>query len=267
MADIEYKSFQMELNDTSETGEFTGYASVYGNKDLVGDVVEKGAFARTLDHKGSQIPILWQHKQDNPIGVGRLSEDGRGLLISGQLNLQVRQAKEAYALLKQGALKGLSIGYDVQKEQWVKDTRHLKEVRLWEVSLVTFPANPETTVTNVKNAWPFDVALLSVLSGADELKAGRVLSARSKRLIIQAVEALNALLGDAEPVADPSASLQEPYFPMQGAKADAHSAAEALLSELSLELDAIVTDLERKQTDDSELVDFMSFIRDIKNTR
>lgn len=194
----ETRAFKLETKGISATGEFTGLASVYGVKDLQGDIVEPGAFKRTLDHKGGEIPILWQHKQDHPIGLGRIYDEARGLMINGQLNLEVNQGREAYALLKQGALKGLSIGYDVQQEGWKNNVRHLKEVRLWEVSLVTIPANPNAIITNVKSAWPFEIALASILTHANEEKAGRKISGANKRLIMQAVEVLQALLASTD---------------------------------------------------------------------
>jgi HK97 family phage prohead protease len=147
------KNFKFQIKDLTEAGEFTGFASIFGNVDLQGDIVEKGAFARTLQHKGGRVPLLWQHKTDEPIGYVDVEEDDRGLRVtSGKLLInEVVRSKEAYALMKAGVLKGMSIGYDVVKEAWEKSNRILKELKLWEVSLVTFPANPSAGVTGVKS--------------------------------------------------------------------------------------------------------------------
>ena len=99
--------------------------------------------------------LLWQHEDDKPIGIWQeMVEDARGLRVKGQLALETARGKEAHALLKMGAINGLSIGfiskawsYDVET-----DVRTLTEVDLWEVSLVTFPANQDARVTSVKSS-------------------------------------------------------------------------------------------------------------------
>jgi len=147
------KSFKFRIKELRENGEFTGLASVYGNEDLQGDIVQRGAFKRTIDHKDGEIPLLWQHDPYSPIGIGSLEDSKEGLLIHGTLNLEVVKGKEAYSLLKQGALKGLSIGYDIIKDNWENGKRMLKELKLHEVSLVTFPANPRALISQIKNKW------------------------------------------------------------------------------------------------------------------
>ncbi len=133
-----------------DTGAFTGYASVYGNVDRGGDVVANGAFTRTMQ-ANPDVPILWQHNMTEPIGVGSVQDSQDGLVINGQLNLEVAKAREAFALMKQGAVKGLSIGYDAINWRWDGNVRVLEELRLWEVSVVTFPMNELATVTAVKS--------------------------------------------------------------------------------------------------------------------
>ena len=109
---MERKTFRLKLNDLDDQGVFTGYAGIFAIEDLQNDIIERGAFKRTLDHSGGSVPILWQHKSDEPIGVGlEAKEDASGLFVRGQLNLDTQKGKEAYSLLKQGA-KRLSIGYD-----------------------------------------------------------------------------------------------------------------------------------------------------------
>ena len=149
-------SAELTIKADSEDGSFFGYALIFGNKDLGGDVVEEGAFVKSLrKRKAKQVKMLWQHKTDMPIGVyDRISEDGDGLKVSGRLALGTQGGRDAYELLKMGAIDGLSIGYkaDPAKQYYDdrKRKRHLKEVDLMEISLVTFPMNPKATIQAVK---------------------------------------------------------------------------------------------------------------------
>lgn len=146
------QTFELEIKSVDDaSGEFEGYAAVFGNEDLGGDVIEHGAFTKTLQERPN-IPILWQHDPDNPIGKSIIvSETEHGLAVKGQLNLDVQQGREAYALVKQGALSGLSIGFQTVKDKWNEGVRHLKEVKLFEYSLVTFPMNPLANITAIKS--------------------------------------------------------------------------------------------------------------------
>jgi HK97 family phage prohead protease len=147
---MQFKSFGLEEVQIDEKGQFEGYASVFNNVDRHGDVVMPGAFRKTISENPS-VPILWQHDQSKPIGVTMaIREDNNGLLVKGELNLDTQLGREAYSLLKQGALKGLSIGYQVIKDDLAGRVRQLKEVRLMEYSLVTFPANELAQVTSIK---------------------------------------------------------------------------------------------------------------------
>lgn len=159
---MEQRGFKFEVKSIDEQGIFEGYAAVFGNIDLGGDVIEPGAFKKTLQ-ENPRMPILWQHNPTEPIGVTlEAYEDGKGLRVKGQLNLETTRGREAYALLKQGALKGLSIGYDSVKEAWEGTKRILKEIRLWEWSLVTFPMNPLAQIEAVKAVVPYqDLPLAS----------------------------------------------------------------------------------------------------------
>ena len=164
--DIEEKNFDFEAelkayggqddDENKEYGEFEGYGSVFGNKDLGNDVVEKGAFANSLRMKKPQdVKLLYQHKSDMPIGVfDSIKEDEHGLRVKGRLALKTQAGAEAYELMKMGALKGLSIGFKVNPEKVSYDRRSnkriIKEVDLMEVSLVTFPMNPKAMIRSVK---------------------------------------------------------------------------------------------------------------------
>jgi len=149
------KAYQDEDEDKNY-GTFEGYGSVFGNKDLGNDVIEAGAFAKSLKKRKPQnVKLLYQHKSDMPIGVfDEIKEDEHGLVVKGRLALKTQAGAEAYELLKMGALDGLSIGFRVNPKEVSYDKRGnkriIKEVDLMEVSLVTFPMNPQATVRSVK---------------------------------------------------------------------------------------------------------------------
>lgn len=124
-----------------------GYASLFGQVDQGGDVVEKGAYERSirvLSNEGRRVKMLWQHDPAQPIGVwDEVREDGRGLWVKGRLLETTRQGREAIALIGAGAIDGLSIGYRaVRAVKTDKGRRLLQELELWEVSLVTFRCCP-----------------------------------------------------------------------------------------------------------------------------
>lgn len=154
MDNIQIKDFQIDIKDVSDDGMFTGYASVFNVKDQVGDVCEKGCFAKTLQDRVSKIKLLWQHDQKEIIGVWTaMYEDDYGLKVVGKLALSTQEGNRAYELMKMGALDTMSIGYKVVNEMYdrASDTRYLKEIKLYEVSLVTFPALEEAQVNYVKH--------------------------------------------------------------------------------------------------------------------
>jgi uncharacterized protein len=140
-------------------GTFEGYASLFGLVDLGGDEVVHGAFARSLAQKGPRaIRMLWQHDPSLPIGSWvSIKEDQRGLRVKGRLNLAVARARETLALLKEGAVDGLSIGFRVKnaRKSAAGGIRRLLEVDLWEISIVTFPMLPQARITSVKQRAAF----------------------------------------------------------------------------------------------------------------
>ncbi|MEO0485983.1 MAG: HK97 family phage prohead protease [Pseudomonadota bacterium] len=148
-----------------------GYASLFGISDTGGDVVEKGAYASsltTLGKAGQSVKMLWQHRPEEPIGIWEeVRETEKGLYVKGRLLPDVARATEAAALLKAGAIDGLSIGYrTVKAKKNDKGQRLLSELELWEVSLVTFPMLPEARVGS-KGQDPMD-AVLRDIAGAFE---------------------------------------------------------------------------------------------------
>lgn len=144
--------------DEDGSGTFTGYGSTFGNVDRVGDIVEKGAFARSLEEhrkNGTMPAMLLHHDMTRPIGKWlKMEEDENGLYVEGKLTKGVRDADEAYALLKDGAISSMSIGYRVVREDYDyrSGVNHLHEVALHELSLVTIPANAAAVVGAVKDA-------------------------------------------------------------------------------------------------------------------
>jgi HK97 family phage prohead protease len=160
--------------DTS--GRFSGYGSVFNNQDLHADVIKPGAFSRSLrdwNGKGQLPKMLWQHQTHNPIGMWeRIREDDVGLYVEGQLFLDVQQGREAYTFLKNGVVDGLSIGFDIVKASPSAKGRTIHDIELYEISLVTFAANPLARVRDCKNDnrdhnlnWPMVAGYLHELKG------------------------------------------------------------------------------------------------------
>lgn len=169
---LEFKTFSFEIQEAKddkenpEFGKFEGYASTFGNVDQGLDVVDKGAFKRTLQNNKGRFPILADHDWKAHIGYNEAAhEDKTGLFVQGAINLKVQKGVEKFALAKQ-ALKlktpmGLSIGYTTIQASNDPDqpqVRHLTELKLWEYSFVTFPMNVEAMVTTAKNLGGLDKA-------------------------------------------------------------------------------------------------------------
>lgn len=156
-----------EVKEVTEEGRIEGYGSTFGGKpDSYRDIVVKGAFKETIERggrNGTGIPMLWQHNFNEPIGLwDTLAENSKGLKAGGNLVMEVQRAREAHALAKAKVITGLSMGWDflrdksgvVEKDAVEfddnKKIRYLKKVELWEISPVTFPANINANITNVK---------------------------------------------------------------------------------------------------------------------
>lgn len=151
MTTRETKEFSFKLASSSDEGTFRGYASVWDELDLQGDKVMRGAFKKTLaEHK--TFPVLWSHDPREPLGTITAVEDAWGLAVEGQLDMNVTRAVEIRSLMKTGAVRGLSIGYETLKSDWEKGTgaRLLKEIKLHEISPCVFPAAPSARVAEVK---------------------------------------------------------------------------------------------------------------------
>ena len=137
-----------------------GYAAAFGNVDLVNDIIHPGAFKKTLSERGQQVKFLWQHDTKIPLGKPlELREEAKGLFMRAIIS-DMAQGRDALALLADGAIDGLSIGYDTVRSDAstvstdggdTKAVRNLRELKLYEVSLCTFPANQSAGVTAVKS--------------------------------------------------------------------------------------------------------------------
>lgn len=142
------------LTAVSAGGTFEGYASLFNLQDMGRDVVAPGAFAESLARRGARgIKMLFQHDANQPIGVwDTIREDSRGLYVTGRLIPEVTKAREVLAMMRAGAIDGLSIGFRTLagKRDRGSGVRRLAKIDLWEISVVTFPMLPEARVTAVK---------------------------------------------------------------------------------------------------------------------
>ncbi len=195
-AAMERKDFKFALQELDERGSFKGYASVFGAVDSYKDVVEAGAFRKTL-RENKHFPMLWSHDTNQPLGIIRGEEDEKGLRVEGSFNMDVQKAVEIRSLVKQGAVNGLSIGYETVKEIPDKQTgvRRLKEIELWEVSPCVFQACPGAVISEVKSA-PLDRAVASLLR---RKALGLDIGEEERELLRQAAAKIGALLGPTEP--------------------------------------------------------------------
>lgn len=147
----EQKNLVIEVKADGDKGSFTGVLSTYGNVDQAGDVCLKGCFTKDVATYGTKRPLLWQHDAHQPIGSFEIVDTEQALVIAGKYNLDVEKGREAYALTRAGDIGGLSIGYRTEQADYdAEGHRLLKEVTLYEGSVVTFPCNREAVLTAVK---------------------------------------------------------------------------------------------------------------------
>ena len=187
-----------------EDGQFEAYASIFGNIDSYGDVVQPGAFENTLKEwaeSGNFLPVLFGHNMADPdYNIGHVieaTEDEKGLRVLGQLDLESPKGAQVHRLLKGKRITQLSFAYDVIKGTWGQlggqDVYELHEVKIYEVSLVTIGANQETEVLAVKTA------MESMAAG---VKEGRVLSSKHVDSLRAARDSIDAVLAAAEVATD-----------------------------------------------------------------
>ena len=156
---MKFLNVPIETKSFGDTGTFEGYAAIFGNVDLGGDVIERGAFKEIVKDRNGMVKILNQHNSRDPIGVAEVKQDDKGLSFAGKLVLESSSARNAYALMKAGVLDGMSIGYDVLEggaKILESGIRQLKALKLWEVSPVTFGMNVLAGIDSVKSSPQFD---------------------------------------------------------------------------------------------------------------
>lgn len=201
----QFKAFEVEIKANSTKREIEAYASTFGNKDLVNDVVVKGAFAKTLMDRfagGSKnnVKVLWQHMPSMPVGLPiHMEEDSKGLYTVSKIS-KTDLGNMALTLAEDKVVDKMSIGYDVIKDEYsTEGSRLLKELKLYEYSLVTFPANEQADILGTKSMEQL-ASLLSQVGAADmsqlfsSQKAGAVLSSGNIDLVKKAIEALSEVL-------------------------------------------------------------------------
>lgn len=182
----------LEIKELKGTGEFEGYGSTFGGEpDAYGDVIAEGAYAESLathEAKGTMPKLFWQHDSDQPIGKWlEAEEDDHGLLLRGKLNMDVQRGREAYALLKEGDIDGLSIGYRIKEYSVDTDTGiwTLEKLDLVEVSIVSVGANENAVVQSVK-------AAKAAHDLMERLKAGDRLTGREFELWLKGLGLTNS---------------------------------------------------------------------------
>ena len=147
---MQYKSSKFEIKAASDNT-IEGYAAFFGNVDSYGDVIEQGAFTKTLKENANRVKVLWQHNTNEPIGKPlAMEQDSTGLYIKAKISM-TDVGRKAMELMRDGVIDEMSIGYDVIKDDFKKGNRMLKELRLWEFSPVTFAANEKAKITSAKN--------------------------------------------------------------------------------------------------------------------
>ena len=195
MPDLNFNAV-FEVKFITDTGVFEGYASVFNIVDKVNDKIVYGAFKDSLKEykqRGDLPPLLWQHSTSDPIGMWtEMYEDEHGLFVKGKLFVdEIKTAQEAYKLLQENVVTGLSIGYRVVDYYTDdKNVRILTKVDLQEVSLVTFPANDYARVSNIngaanQNIVPTERELEAILrnSGLSRRQAKGVIACGYKSLV------------------------------------------------------------------------------------
>jgi HK97 family phage prohead protease len=146
---MEYK--KAGIHDVGGKGRFYGYASVFNVEDSYGDIILNGAFSKTLENLG-KIRLLWQHHSDYVIGeIEVLREDVVGLYIVGKIHLDSELGSRLYCYVMNNIINGLSIGYRVDSCTFdANDRRIIRAISLFEISIVTLPANKFCEIISCK---------------------------------------------------------------------------------------------------------------------
>lgn len=185
---IETQSFPLEIKNLTATGEIVGLASVYGNTDRQGEAVAPGAFRASIERLGMSgrgLPMMREHSAALTCGVWTgFSDDGGALRVSGRLALDTQAGREAHALVKAGALGGLSVGFANAKRTMAGGQRMITEGELLEVSLVAIPANPGAVIEAIKSApGPREIEAALKAAGLSNRQAKAAAVAACKALV------------------------------------------------------------------------------------
>lgn len=187
-----------------QVGIIEGLAATWA-LDRGDDVILEGAFAKTIArHKaeGRPVRMLFQHSSKDLIGgfpIDTVEERPEGLFVKGEINLEVQTGRESYALAKQGVLTDLSIGFSIPSSEcyeWKREgetvIRVIKEVELWEISMVGEPMNPEACITSVKAVDLKSVEACNSLSDVEQLLKGLGLSNECSKVLISRIKVAKA---------------------------------------------------------------------------
>lgn len=153
--DTKHLDTPFQLKSLDDGGHFEGYASVFGVQDSDGDVIVRGAFKSSIEkfqERGKMPKMLWQHNPSIIVGkFTEMREDDHGLYVKGSLILEVEKGREAYALMKAGELDAMSVGFNINNAvRGDAPGMVIDDLNLWEISLVTWGANPDALISNVK---------------------------------------------------------------------------------------------------------------------
>lgn len=174
---MEHLIAPITLKEAKSDGSFTGYAAVFNNIDLGGDVILPGAFTQAKTTGDGKIRIALNHDLRQLAGKAKFAQDDHGLRVEGQLSLGVSYVKDAYALMQDGVLNGLSVGFNILdggadwEEREGRYTRIISKAELWEFSIVPFGMNPAALVDNVKTIRDFEAQLRGLGYSQREAKA------------------------------------------------------------------------------------------------
>ncbi len=194
------QGFPIEVRELGDAGFVRFHSSVFGNEDTYETIFDKGCFKKTISEHGGKFPVLWFHDMREPIALMDHKEDATGLLVEGNIDLDIPTGQRVYSGLKKGYIDCASIGFDVITETIKQEKLHFQEIRLWESSLLTrnFASNEEAKVEEVRTMKE---------RIADLLADGKALEGEE---LTQAIADLRALLTELETRAIPPQHITEP---------------------------------------------------------
>jgi HK97 family phage prohead protease len=195
---VRIKPQEIKADITANT--LCAYAAHFNNRDSGGDIIMPGAFAKTLQENASRVKVLLQHDFYSPIGKPLvMREDNTGLYTESKI-VPTALGKDTLLLISEGVIDEMSIGYDTIIDSYDReaDVKHLLELRLWEYSPVTWAMNDLARIVGLKDAASINPLMVKVAAFQEEIKAGRVLSARNIELLQSAYSAIGELLAATE---------------------------------------------------------------------